>query len=62
MIILSLSYGWVVELRPRSNWTLIVIRPYKEIKLSSSTHRFGLIVVIVKAGGKPVGGLFHLSF
>ena len=37
---LSLSYGQVVELRPRSNWLTIVIRCYKENKLSYSTHHF----------------------
>ena len=38
---LSLSYGRVVELRPRPTWFVIVIRRYKENKLSSSTHQFG---------------------
>ena len=37
---LSLSYGPVVELRPRSNWSLIVLRCYKENKLSFSTYHF----------------------
>ena len=36
----SLSYGQVVELRPRSNWYMIVIKQYKENRLSSSTHHF----------------------
>ena len=27
---MSLSYGWVVKLRPRSNWFMTVIRCYKE--------------------------------
>ena len=33
----SLSYGRVVELRPRPTWSMIVIRGYKKNKLSFST-------------------------
>ena len=35
---LSLSYGQVVELRPRPTWFMIVNKHYKENKHSSSTH------------------------
>ena len=37
---LSLSYGRVVELKPRPIWSSIVIWHYKENKHSSSIHRF----------------------
>jgi hypothetical protein len=36
--ILSFSYGHVVKLRPRTTWSMFVIKYYKENKLNFSNH------------------------
>jgi hypothetical protein len=60
-IFLSLSYGRVVDFRPIPTWSMIVIRHYEENKLSSLTHHFGLIMDIMKVGGKLLGGLLQFG-
>ena len=49
IIFLSLSYGWVVELRLKFTWSMILFRCYKENKTSFNTS-LRLIIVIMEVG------------
>ena len=60
-IFLILSYGLVIDLRPRPTWSMIAIRCYEVNKLSFLIHHFGLIIDIMKVGGKLVGGLLQIG-
>lgn len=56
---LSFSYGHVVKLRPRTTWSLFVIKYYKENKLNFSNHHLDWKLLLWNF--MIVRGLLHLS-